>query len=308
MYSENRHGNPFSGKKVQLLFSVLVMVYYFAVLSLLKIWQERLDAGRVYDIPEHQLQQEEQAVKWEAIPALERPETVYEMVSKAEPSEAIYGTAPEPGSASGGDFISMKNDITGADPLAEYRKNPDFAGMLEIPALSLRYPFVYSRDNMEYLTHLIDGTENRAGCIFMDMKAQHDLRGANTILFGHNMRDTSMFGSLRLFSQDFSLAEEQPFIYLETDHESLTYRIFLFGTVRTDDYEAYVIPKTQEAYDRFISHMCAVSAWIDTPASRQVLARRPCVLTLSTCWGDEHKENFVVLAALEDRKACPSDY
>ena len=287
----------------RIIFAVLVLIYYSAVLLVLRIGQERHEAGRVYGV------ETIPADIWEAVPGRVRDENTaaaaLETASAAasretgDPDHKTAGTSVHPDRHHNG-FSGNAAD-TSKSTGTSCRTNPDYAGELEIPALSLRYPFVRSSDNTEYLSRLIDGTENRAGCIFMDMAARPDLRGANTILFGHNMRDGSMFGRLRLFSQDFSLAAEQPYIYIRTDEEVLTYRIFLFATVRTDDADAYAIPQTREEYDRFIGHMRGVSAWMDTEAVQQVQDNRPCVLTLSTCWGDSHKENFVVLAGLEER-------
>lgn len=64
----------------------------------------------------------------------------------------------------------------------------------------INYPVVRGTDNEYYLNHLVDGTVNRNGSIFMDFRNQEDFSDHNTILYGHNMLDGTMFASLGRYS------------------------------------------------------------------------------------------------------------
>ena len=73
------------------------------------------------------------------------------------------------------------------------KTNPDFRGWLYFPALDISYPVVQGEDNNYYLKHSFEGESVNAGCIFMDCEASADWSDRNTFVFGHNMRDESMF-------------------------------------------------------------------------------------------------------------------
>ena len=77
------------------------------------------------------------------------------------------------------------------------RINPEFVGILSIPELDIRYPVVQGADNEKYLSTTFEGKENPAGCIFIDCDNSRDLSDNVTFIYGHNMKDGTMFGSLK---------------------------------------------------------------------------------------------------------------
>ena len=87
-----------------------------------------------------------------------------------------------------------------ADWPALEMQNPDITAWLLIPSLSLSYPVVQGEDNAYYLHRSFYGEENYAGCIFLDARNSPDFQDPFTLVYGHNMRDGSMFGSLRNLS------------------------------------------------------------------------------------------------------------
>ena len=74
-------------------------------------------------------------------------------------------------------------------------KNQDFRYWLYIPALELNYPVAQGADNEAYLYKTFEGEKNSAGCIFMDAGNSPDLSDRNTVIYGHNMKNRTMFGS-----------------------------------------------------------------------------------------------------------------
>ena len=87
--------------------------------------------------------------------------------------------------------------------------NPDVIAWIDIPGLSVSYPVVQRNDNAYYLHHLITGEYNSSGSIFADCHNQPDFTDQNTIIYGHNMKNGSMFGTLSHY-QDQALWEENP--------------------------------------------------------------------------------------------------
>lgn len=74
--------------------------------------------------------------------------------------------------------------------------NPDVIAWIQIPALDISYPVVQGKDNAYYLHHLFSGESNINGSIFVDCHNQPDFTDQNTIVYGHNMKNGSMFGTL----------------------------------------------------------------------------------------------------------------
>ena len=74
--------------------------------------------------------------------------------------------------------------------------NPDIVGWLYIPGADISYPVVQAGDNDYYLDRMFDGTRNSAGSIFLDAYCASDFSDRHSIIYGHHMRDLSMFARL----------------------------------------------------------------------------------------------------------------
>ena len=87
------------------------------------------------------------------------------------------------------------------------------------------YPVLQGEDNAYYLSHAWDGTENTAGSIFLDYRASPNLTDFHTLIYGHRMRDGSMFGSLRQYN-DAEFWRQHPSVYLSNEDGIWRYDIF----------------------------------------------------------------------------------
>lgn len=79
------------------------------------------------------------------------------------------------------------------------KTNPDVVAWIEIPGTQISYPVVKGKDNNEYLHKTFSGEKNRSGCIFLDVKCNSDFSSDHNIIYGHHMRDGSMFAELVKF-------------------------------------------------------------------------------------------------------------
>ena len=85
-------------------------------------------------------------------------------------------------------------------------KYPDVVGYVNVPTLGIAYPVVQTDNNDYYLTHMIDGSESTSGAIFLDYRIDKEPTNVkNTVLYGHNMNDGSMFHKVEEFFNDRSL-------------------------------------------------------------------------------------------------------
>lgn len=119
--------------------------------------------------------------------------------------------------------------------------NPDIVAWLRIPGV-LEYPVVRGKDNSYYLNHTVQKTYNIAGSIFLDYRNERDFSDSKNIIYGHNMKDGSMFHVLRNYQDiDFFQEHTDMEVYLP-DGRSLNYQITACEQVPADS-EIYQIEK-----------------------------------------------------------------
>lgn len=86
--------------------------------------------------------------------------------------------------------------------------NGDIVAWIQIPGIGVDYPVVQGRDNEHYLHYTFDGKANKAGSIFLDYRNRADFTDSKMILYGHNMKDGSMFSNLKKY-WDVNFRKEQ---------------------------------------------------------------------------------------------------
>lgn len=174
--------------------------------------------------------------------------------------------------------------------------NGDAAGWIYIPALGIDYPVVQGADNEYYLTRTFEKKENKSGAIFMDSGANPQMTDYNTFVYGHNMKNGSMFGKLKNFQRDPSLCEEMPYIFYYTRERQYKYLIVSYY-VTVDGSDSYFLPATEEAYENYRSLILRKTSY---ECGQEIPEDAP-ILTLSTCYGNAGGEQrFLVHGVLEE--------
>ena len=178
--------------------------------------------------------------------------------------------------------------------------NADFTAGLHVPALSITYPVVKSKDNEEYLHRTFEGKANFAGSIFLDANAKGSYDHKNTFIFGHNMKNGTMFGKLKYFLRDDQLANSNPYVFLCRPEGITRYRIFSYylTTVESPIYNDF---EGDKGYDQYLSLVQRLSSYRNYPKDSIDFSQRPDIITLSTCSGPSGgNQRFIVQAALEE--------
>ena len=104
--------------------------------------------------------------------------------------------------------------------------NPEIYAWIEIPGTEVNYPIAQSSsDNSYYLDHTIEGIAGYPGSIYTEAVNSKDFKDFNTVIYGHDMEDGSMFGGLYLFRDENYLKEHET-LMIYTPNQRLTYRIF----------------------------------------------------------------------------------
>lgn len=169
--------------------------------------------------------------------------------------------------------------------------NSDCVGYIIIPGTKVSYPIVKSKDNKDYLDISFDKAPNHSGSIFMDYRCNSDFNDVCTIIYGHNMKDGSMFRTLNEYvAEDYYLNHKQVLISTKTTNSFKTYNIISAYITTQDDLETYRIDFTDSAdYTDFLSLIKNKSLY-DTGIDIDNTKR---VILLSTCRGNNNSR-FVV--------------
>lgn len=174
------------------------------------------------------------------------------------------------------------------------KMNPDVIGWLTIPLCDINYPIVQAKDNEYYLNRTYKGTENSSGAIFIDAENSALFTDMHTIIYGHNMKNNTMFGGLKKIRQNPSIVNSSPYLYIYTpDGKIRQYRIFACRTVPADSH-AYRFFTGSAYYDEFVQE-CLDQSRNGIENDIDFYDRLP-LLTLSTCSGED--ERFLVHCVL----------
>ncbi len=160
--------------------------------------------------------------------------------------------------------------------------NADAVGWIMFYEPYVNYPLVQGDDNSYYLNHSFYRKENAAGCIFMDCRNQ-SLEDKNVVIYGHNMVDDTMFGSLKdVFKEDFWEQEGRDIILIaDTDNHIRKYQIFSYYIVEDEDYYITTAFSDDGDFTEFLDVITSRS-FKETDVT---VTAEDHILTLSTCAG-----------------------
>lgn len=183
--------------------------------------------------------------------------------------------------------------------------NPDFAFWLYYPDGKVDYPVTQEPDDdiNKYLHLTFEGKANAAGCPFITYDADPGLRDLNTFVYGHNMKDGSMFGSLKHLYRDPSGNFSDPYFYVWTrDGERILYRVIGMQVVDKDD-AAYSVPGNAAGYREYVDAMLASGSTDGfvpfTDEERDAIKSHSPVVSLSTCFGSAGTRKRLLVQGVE---------
>lgn len=117
------------------------------------------------------------------------------------------------------------------------QKNSDAIAWIKVNGTDIDFPVVKGTDNSYYLTHNFDKEKNKAGWIFADYRNKFDGTDKNIIIYGHNMKNGSMFASLKdVIKEEWYNNENNKYIALITENENCKYQVFSVYQIETEEY------------------------------------------------------------------------
>ena len=184
-----------------------------------------------------------------------------------------------------------------------WERNQDIVGWIRIPDTQVDYPILQSAEDMDddyYLDTTVDYASGYPGAIYMQQWNSSQFDDRNTILYGHNMKDGTMFGSLHNYENEGFL-QLSPYIYVDTPSKECVYQIF--ACVKYSD--AYL----PDLYDftsgdrtmSFVESLYMNGDATDVVDKNVSVDSTDHILTLSTCTQDSDCRYLVVGVLCEEK-------
>ena len=181
-------------------------------------------------------------------------------------------------------FIKMK--LIDVDFNSLKKTNSDTVAWLFVGGTNVNYPVVQTIDNNFYLNHSFDKTKNSGGWLFMDYRNDKNNYGKNTIIYGHNMKNQTMFGTLKkLLSREWYKTEDNRIIKMSSENYNTLWQIYSVYTLDTTNDYIQTEFASDDEYQKFIDLVKGRSiANFNTNVTTS-----DKTLTLSTCHGSAKK-------------------
>ncbi len=191
--------------------------------------------------------------------------------------------------------------IISVDFEALWEINEDIYAWIYIPGTDVNYPILQSPEGSDqdyYLTHNLDGTYGRPACLYTQRYNSKTFTDFNTIIYGHNMRNGTMFASLHNY-EDEAFFSEYKYVYICTPEEGvITYQVF--AAYRTDNSHILLTNDFSSA-SGFASYLASVMALTGSNVNLDTeveVTAEDTIITLSTCWASGMSEYRYVVQAV----------
>ena len=235
------------------------------------------------------------------------------VVGKAEP---VTVASTEPTTLPTYDYVPSEKGMTEKAKML-LKQNKDIVGWIKIDQTKVDYPIVkdpgeipegvayYGGEEYEvnsyYLEHGVDRQLHREGAMFMDFRdnfgSVEDEQSENIVIYGHNMANNTMLGSIRRYRQDYEFFKAAPFIELSSNYRDYDYVIcccaITSGHTYTDfGYWDMEELDDEETFNKYLS-LARGRQLFDTGVDVKYGDK---LLTLSTCYADEDNSRFIIIA------------
>lgn len=172
--------------------------------------------------------------------------------------------------------------------------NPDVVGWIFIEGTNINYPVVQGQDNSCYMNRLFDGSTNGAGSIFMDYRNAPDMSCRNIVLYGHNMKNGTMFNQITNYKQQDFYDRHPTALFITPEGN---YKIeFIAGYVTDLNSHAWKIEfATDEEFSRWLDNAITQSTFTSTIEPEA----QDRVVTLSTCSYEYADARYVLVGILK---------
>ena len=264
-----------------------LVAVFFIVSGVSKMIYRQTEETQAFQSSEAELQQAKSAMTEEEINELLAGMKKEDTAEASQDSVAPSETAEE----QPGEEIPVKFDEL-------WEINPDVYAWITIPGTDIDYPILqHPSDDAYYLNHNIDGSYGRPACIYTESLNSKDFTDNNTVIYGHNMKNGTMFAQLHKF-EDKDFFEEHREVTIYLPDKVLHYKIFAVHTY-DDRHLLYSFDFSDKAvYRDYLESVFSIrdmSANIDTDMT---VTEDDKIITLATCVYKQPSLRFYVQAVL----------
>ncbi|MDO5135930.1 MAG: class B sortase [Eubacteriales bacterium] len=201
-------------------------------------------------------------------------------VTERDPDQQEEGEEPSEKEAGPGIKPPMEIDF---DALRSV--NQDVIGWIYVEALDgVSYPIVKGTDNSYYLHMTYEKNYNFAGTIFIDYENSGDFSDCNTLVYGHNMKNGSMFGQLKNFSKNEETYRKSKYFWIFTPEKSYRYEIISAYVTAVDSGTYTLFKGPGKEFQEYLDTIVGFSEIETTPGTLSIEDK---IVTLSTCTGNQ---------------------
>lgn len=173
-------------------------------------------------------------------------------------------------------------------------QNQDIIAWLYSEDTPINYPIVQTDNNDYYLRRLVDGTYNQAGTLFMDYRNNSDFEDYRTIVYGHNMKNDTMFGTIINYkSQEYYDKHKE--MYLFTEDKSFKIEL-IAGYTTSSESNIYTEPIKNSNNEELMQ----IAIRNSTFESDIKVTEQDKILVLSTCSYDYENARYILLGILRE--------
>ena len=186
----------------------------------------------------------------------------------------IYDSLEIPEEVSYGEFRSQFLDL--------HEINPEIVGWISVEGTIINYPILQATDNEYYLDRNYKKEESRAGSIFMDYRNDVEKENRNTIVYGHRMKDNTMFNSLTNYLDEDFFKNHKTINY-DTMYGSYDAEVFAVYYTTTDFDYIQTDFASDEEYAAFLNEVeqkSEIQADFDVNADDEIVTLSTCDYTL----------------------------
>lgn len=175
--------------------------------------------------------------------------------------------------------------------------NPDVQGWLYQKGTVINYPVVQGTDNDTYLHTRFDKQWSGGGTLFVDSRMEKDFKGFNSIIYGHHMKDGSMFRSIRGYTKEDGYYDKHKTLELATPHGNYHLVVFSAFITKATDEDTYKMTYDEAEKQAYIDR-----AWerSELPITRDSVdvTKNDRLVTLSTCAYDYEEARYIVMCKM----------
>lgn len=175
--------------------------------------------------------------------------------------------------------------------------NPDVQGWLYQKDTVINYPVVQGTDNDTYLHTRFDKQWSGGGTLFVDCRMEKNFKGFNSIIYGHHMKDGSMFRSIRGYTKEDGYYDKHKTLELATPHGNYHLVVFSAFITKATDENTYKMTYDEAEKQAYIDRAWEQSELPITRDSVDV-TKSDRLVTLSTCAYDYEEARYIVMCKM----------